>query len=170
MQHIEAMRHLWVTVCDAAKARLFELRSGDPSWHVVELVLHAESRTKSSDLVGDRSGSRSSEGASVHHNALAPGSSPKDNEKEHFAHSLATTLDQAMRAGRFGKWILVAPPHFLGLMRKELTGELEKHLVATVDKDLNDLDVHALAERLRDVTQNAMNDSAGAREDHRQRR
>jgi protein required for attachment to host cells len=161
------MSHLWVMVCDAAKARLFELRNGDPSWHIVEIVMHAGSRSKARDLVGDRSGSRSSEGASVHHNALAPGSSPKDNEKEHFAHSLATTLDQAMRAARFGKWILVAPPHFLGLMRKELTGELEKHLVATVDKDLNDLDVHALAERLREVTQIAINGSAGVQEDRR---
>lgn len=75
-----------------------------------------------------------------------------------------------MRAARFGKWILVAPPHFLGLLRKELTGELEKHLLATVDKDFKDFDVHALAERLRNVTQIAINESAGAGENHRPRR
>ena len=170
MHERRTMSHLWVTVCDAAKARIFELRHGDPSWHVVELVMHPGSRSKASGLVGDRSGSRSSEGASVHHNALAPGSSPKENEKEHFAHSLVMTLDQAMRAARFEKWILVAPPHFLGLMKKELTVELEKHLAATVDKDLNDLDVHALAERLRDVTQIAMSGTAGVQENHQARR
>jgi hypothetical protein len=52
----------------------------------------------------------------------------------------------------------------------ELTGELEKHLLATADKDFNDLDVHALAERLRNVTQIAINESAVVRENHRPRR
>ena len=164
---LEAMGHMWIMVCDAAKARLFELREGDPSFYVVEIVMHEESRSRASNLVGDRSGSRSSEGASVHHNALAPGSSPKENEKEHFAHSLVTRLDRALRAARFEKWILVAPPHFLGLVKKELTSELQKHLVATIDKDLNGLDAHGLAERLHDITQMQTSESLGVRRDER---
>jgi protein required for attachment to host cells len=138
-------------VCDAAKARIFEIRAEDPTWHAVELVLHEGSRSKASELVGGPSGTRSSEGRSAHHNALAPASSPKEVEKEGFAHALATTLDQAMRSARFSQWAIVAPPHFLGLMRKELTRELEKHLLTTVAKDFNDLAVHELSERLGDV-------------------
>ena len=145
------MNNVWVLVCDAAKARVFEIRDGDPTWHAVELVLHEGSRSKASELVGGPSGTRSSEGRSVHHNALAPASSPKEVEKEGFAHTLAKTLDQAMRSARFRKWVLVAPPHFLGLMRKQLTSELEKHLLTTVHKDFNDLAVHELSERLRDA-------------------
>jgi protein required for attachment to host cells len=146
-----SVKSIWVLVCDAAKARVFEIRDGDPTWHAVDLVLHEASRSKASELVGGPSGTRSSEGRSVHHNALAPASSPKDVEKDRFAHTLATMLDRAMRSARFRKWVLVAPPHFLGLMRKELTSELEKHLMTTVDKDFNDLDVHVLSERLGDA-------------------
>ena len=145
------MKSTWVLVCDAAKARVFEIRDGDSTWHVVELVLHEGSRNKASELVSGPSGTRSSEGRSVHHNALAPASSPKEVEKQGFAHTLAATLDQAMRSARFQKWVLVAPPHFLGLMKKELTSELEKHLVTAVAKDFNDLAVHELSERLRDA-------------------
>jgi len=87
----------------------------------------------------------------VHHNALAPASSPKEVEKDGFAHTLATTLDQGLRSARFKKWVLVAPPHFLGQMRKELTSEFEKHLLATVDKEFNDLDAQELSERLLDA-------------------
>jgi len=151
----KAAAEKWVLVCDAAKARLFEVRHGDPSFHPVELLMHEQSRSKASELVSDHSGSRSSQGRSVHHDALAPRSSPKDIEKAHFAHTLTATLDQAMRSTYFRSWVLVAPPHFLGLIRKELSGELEKHLVATVDKDLNDLDALALTERLRDAVQDA---------------
>jgi protein required for attachment to host cells len=145
------VNNVWVLVCDAAKARVFDVRDGDPTWHTVELVLHERSRSKASELVGGPSGTRSSEGGSVHHNALAAASSPKEVEKEGFAHTLATTLDRGLRSARFRKWVLVAPPHFLGLMRKELTRELEKHLLTTVDKDYNDLDVHDLSERLREA-------------------
>jgi protein required for attachment to host cells len=152
------VNNVWVLVCDAAKARVFEIRDGDPTWHAVELALHEGSRSKASELVGGPSGARSSEGRSVHHNALAPASSPKEVEKQGFAHTLATTLDQAIRSARFRKWLLVAPPHFLGLMRKELTSELVKHLLTTVDKDFNDLAVHELSERLRDAVRVPLSD------------
>ena len=161
------MNNVWVLVCDAAKARVFEIRHGDPTWHAVELVLHEGSRSKASELVGGPSGTRSSEGRSVHHNALAPASSPKEVEKDGFAHTLATTLDRAMRSARFRKWVLVAPPHFLGLMRKELTSELEKHLLTTVDKDFNDLAVHELSERLRDAVRVPVSDRESIREDRK---
>jgi protein required for attachment to host cells len=149
---------VWVVVCDGAKARLFEVRRRDPTFHLLELVLHAESRKKASELVSDHAGRCSPEGASVHHNALAPRTSPKALEKEHFAHSLVLELDRAGRSARFGKWILVAPPHFLGLVRKELTHELRKRLIATVDRDLNDIDALALADRLHDIVVSHLRD------------
>ena len=161
------MTNMWVLVCDAAKARVFEIRHGDPTWHAVELVLHEGSRSKASELVGGPSGTRSSPGRSVHHNALAPASSPKEVEKDGFAHTLATTLDRGLRSARFGKWVLVAPPHFLGLMRSELTSELEKHLLTTVDKDFNDLDVPDLSERLRDAVRTPVSDQESIREDRK---
>lgn len=129
-----------------------------------EVVLHEESKSKGVELASDRAGSRSSEGASVHHDALAPASSPKEVEKEHFAHSLGEMLDQAMRSARFRRWLLVAPPHFAGLMRKELTVELKRNLLSTVDKDLNHLDSRELAERLRHAARIPLEQQDGVRE------
>jgi protein required for attachment to host cells len=145
------MNIVWVLVCDSARARFFEVRYRAPSWHLVSAVFHEESRSKARDLVTDHAGGRSPEGASAHRNALAPASSPKEVEKEHFAHTLGKTLDEAMRSERFYRWVLVAPPHFAGLIKNELTSELEKHLMATVDKDMSQLDAHELVERLRDA-------------------
>jgi protein required for attachment to host cells len=145
------MNAVWVLVCDAARGRLFEIREGDPSWHVVETFSHEESRSKASELVGDHAGRSSPQGGSVHHNALAPASSPKEVEQGHFVHTLATAMDHAMRANRFSRWVLVAPPHVLGMLKKELSPELTKHLMATVDKDLSHLELGALAEHLHDA-------------------
>jgi protein required for attachment to host cells len=142
------MNTVWVLVCDAARARFFELHGEHPTWHLVSEVSHDESRLKATDLVSDKAGRSSSEGGSVHHNALAPASSPKEVEKEHFAHSLGKTLDQALRSARFHRWVLVAPPHFVGVMEKELTAELKKHRLTTVDKEMCHLGPRELAEKL----------------------
>jgi protein required for attachment to host cells len=161
---VRAMNTVWILVCDSARARFFEIRAGDPSWHIVSEISHEESRSKADVLVSDHSGRRSSEGGSVHHNALAPASSPKEVEKAHFAHTLLKMLDQAMRSGRFRRWVLVAPPHFVGLMGRELTPELKKHLAATVDKDLNHVAVHELAERLKETVRIAVDAQGGSQE------
>jgi protein required for attachment to host cells len=147
------MNTVWILVCDAARARLFEIHDhdADPKWHAVSTFEHAASREKTSELTGDRMGQRSAEGAGAHHNALAPSSSPKETEKAHFGHTLAAMLDQAMRKKSFDRFVLVAPPHFLGMLKNELTPELHKHLLTTVDKDFMHLDVSELTDRLKDV-------------------
>jgi protein required for attachment to host cells len=158
------MNSVWILVCDSARGRLFETQNGAPPWTLLETLAHDESRSKGSELVSDRAGSRSSEGASAHHNALAPASDPKEVTKGHFAHSLVKMLDQAVRSGRFAKWVLIAPPRFVGLIKRELTPELEKHLMATVDKDLTDLEARVLAVRLQEVARIPLNERDAVRE------
>jgi protein required for attachment to host cells len=162
------MNTVWVLVCDSAKARFFEVGGPDSSWQLVSEVSHEESRSKASDLVSDHSGTRSSEGRSVHHNALAPASSPKEVEHARFAHSLGQTLDQAMRSARFRRWVLVAPPHFLGLMKRELTPELQRHLLATVDREMTQVDARGLAHALRDTVRIPVDQQDALREPHKQ--
>jgi protein required for attachment to host cells len=157
------MSTVWVLVCDAAKARFFEVSEGATPWRLLSEVFHEESRSKAAALATDRSGSRSSKGGSVHHDALAPASSPKDVEKEHFARELGKTLEEAMRSARFHRWVLVAPPHFVGLVERQLTPELRKSLLATLDKDLNHLDARALAEKLHESVRIPLDQQNGGR-------
>ncbi len=145
------MNVVWVLVCDAARARLFEVKERDNKWHLTLSLTHEESRKKATELVSDHAGRSSPPGGSVHHNALAPASTPKEVEQGHFVHSLIGVMDQAMRSNRFSRWVLVAPPHFLGMLKQSLTPELTKHLMATVDKDLSHVESHELADTLRAV-------------------
>jgi protein required for attachment to host cells len=151
------MNTVWILVCDSSKSRLFETQDGAPAWVLLDEASHEESRSRASDLVSDHSGSRTSD-ASVHQNALAPASSPKEVEQNNFARALVKRLDHSMRTKRFRKWVLVAPPHFVGIIKKELTSELDKHLMTTLDKNLTDLDARALAERLRDAVRIPVNE------------
>ena len=144
------MNVVWILVCDSARGRLFETRGNAPSWNLLEVFSHAESRSKASELASDRMGQRMPQGA-VHHGALAPSTNPKDVEKGHFVHTLATMLDKGLRSNRFDRLVLVAPPHCLGMLKNEFTTELQKHLMATVDKDLTHCDAADLGDRLGDT-------------------
>jgi protein required for attachment to host cells len=149
------MHTVWILVCDLASARLFEVRGNGPSWHVVAAVSHDESRRTAAALEADTSGSASSEKAHVDPNAVAPASS-SDVEAEHFARYLAEMLDDAMRSARLHRWVLVAAPHFVKLIRNELSPQLTQHLIATVDQDMSHLYVRELADRLRDTVRVSM--------------
>lgn len=134
---------VWVLVCDAARAMFFQIRDGEHAWHLVNVSSHPESRSN------------------------APGVD-KDVEKGRFAHSLVQALDHAMRASHFRRWVLVAPPHFVGLIKKGLTAELEKHLIATIDKDMVHLPLHTLTENLREAVRIPVEQRDAFRESHRQ--
>jgi protein required for attachment to host cells len=79
---------------------------------------------------------------------MAPTTPPHEVEAEKFAHSIAKLLEQGCGAKAYDRLLLVAPPHFLGLLRSTLTPKVAKHVELSLDKDYTDLDAHELAERL----------------------
>jgi protein required for attachment to host cells len=58
--------------------------------------------------------------------------------------------------------VLVAPPHFVGLIESELSPALKKSLLTTVGKDLNHLDQRALEETLRESVRVPLDQQDGA--------
>ncbi|HEY8087927.1 MAG TPA: host attachment protein [Polyangiaceae bacterium] len=145
------MNAVWILVCDASKARFFETSAADPGWRLVSTLLREESRSKAPD----------------HHHERAPQASPVDVEKERFAHALGRILDKTMRVGRFRCWVLVAPPRFAGLVRKELTVALKNRLLSTVHKDLGHLDTLELRRELHHTTRIPVDQKDVVRETHK---
>lgn len=133
---------VWVLVCDAARAMFFHV-SDNETWRLVNVISHPESRSNAVDL-------------------------NKEAEKERFGHSLVQALDRAVRSSRFDRWVLVAPPHFVGLIKKGLTPELEKRLMTTVDKDMVHLPLHSLVENLQVAVRIPVDHRNAIRETHRQ--
>lgn len=59
-----------------------------------------------------------------------------NHELEIFAREIADKLEQARQEGRYDKVILVAPPAFLGTLRQALSGQVEKLVARSLDKNL----------------------------------
>jgi protein required for attachment to host cells len=82
---------------------------------------------------------------------MQPRTSPKEAWAERFAQHLGKYLDAAIAKRQVDYLVLVAPPHFLGILKGSLGRQAAKHLRATVDKDLSTLDAAELRERLVDT-------------------
>ena len=93
MHRRKTMSHLWLAACEAAKARLFRAPERRRVLARRRSVMHAA--THSRRVLRARTTKRSTSRIRRRRHSIGPS------------------------AARFGKWILVAPPYFLGLLRKE---------------------------------------------------
>ncbi len=70
---------------------------------------------------------------------------------QRFAAELAERLEAGRVAGTFQRLILVAPPHFLGLLRESLDAPTRAMVHTSLDKDYSQETVPELANQLAKV-------------------
>jgi protein required for attachment to host cells len=63
--------------------------------------------------------------------------SPPEIEAAKFCKEIGRYLDQARMQHRYNRLYLMAPPRFLGMIRKELGKEVGKLVVEELDKDVS---------------------------------
>ena len=141
---------LWILVCDASRARLFQMEQAG-RLELLEELEHPASRARIRDLMAVANG-RKPNGQAGHRNNHRPGAAPDTDAKEvetmKFAQELAERLDKGRVEHHFDRLVLVAPPHFLGLLKGTLDDQVQKLLAHTVDKDLTGFQARELPERL----------------------
>ena len=133
----------WVVVADAARARIF-LNSGPGKGLVsVEGEGLENEITRTNEAGTDRPG-RVHDRVGPGRHAMAPRADWHQQQKESFAHDLATRLTEAGLRGDYDRLVLVAPPKTLGSLRQGLgkaaaekvTGELANDLTHLTPRDL----------------------------------
>ncbi|HVA50667.1 MAG TPA: host attachment protein [Pirellulales bacterium] len=141
----------WILVADSSRARIFASPKKGKPWELIEELGHPESRMKNREINMKEQGRTRQIFGAGHRPRMEPDTEPKEVEAEHFAHELVDKLSDGLNQNAYAALALVAPPHFLGHLRKLLSDQASKCLVATVDKDYTGSDVRELMERLDDV-------------------
>jgi protein required for attachment to host cells len=134
----------WVLVTDASRARIFEVNARAKGWKLVRELAHPESRAHGRDIVSDKAGH-------TNLSAMEPPTPPKEVEAEHFAGDLAAQLTRGLGPSGYSRLVLVAPPHFLGLLRARLPAQVQKRVSASLDKDYTLVEARDLPKRLADL-------------------
>jgi protein required for attachment to host cells len=140
----------WILVADASRAKLFTTELPEQPWTLLEEFDHPQGRELSGELDPSSPPGRMLQNKALggRRSAMERRTTPKEAEALRFAQRLAEFLDAATAKRRFDGLVLVAPPHFLGILHGALGAQTAKCLRATIDKDLSTLDAAAVRERL----------------------
>lgn len=143
------MRHTtWILVTDSAKARLFT-RDGKQTKAIGDFV-HPASRQHPGHYLSEAEGRRGTGGTGTGDRpGLSASTNPKETEAEVFAREHAHRLKHGLDAHLYDDLVLVAPPHFLGLLRKVLDPQVARRITVAVDSDFAELDTQDLMGRLK---------------------
>ena len=145
------MTNTWILVSNAAGARLFLNEGCGKELHLINNWADPDSRKHEGDLVTDSAGRTQQSDGQGGRSAIQWKTSPKETEKLRFATELVEHLEAGRVTGAFRHLILVAPPHFLGLLRESLDDPTSAMVRATLDKDYSQESVPELAEHLAEV-------------------
>jgi protein required for attachment to host cells len=125
----------WLVVADVRKAKVYKFVPLKAQLSFITAIEHPENSLKEHDLVTDRPGHYQRHG-SPSRGAYGDDYSTKEVNFEKFAKELAQWLDKARMAKRYAALVVAAPPHYLGLLRKNLSKPLKAVLRFTIPKDL----------------------------------
>lgn len=131
-------------IADASRAAIFVPHVIDRELETVREFSHPLSRARNSDLLTDRSSQVQHARSSQFAPAMTALTEPKMVEAEKFARTLADELKHASERHEFDRIALLAPPHFLGLLRQALDEQVARKLAASVPADLTTIERHRL--------------------------
>lgn len=156
------MKTIWILVADEGIARVLASQGGTTPLEDVEKITDAAAHAHNAHLRHDAYGRRTQ--ASMQGDAGHPGahagrvatvtsSAGEDEihlEAQLFARRVAKMLEDARNKQRFDELVVIAPPRFLGLLRKALPQSVCNVVTHELDKDYRQLGNNDLQQRLAD--------------------
>jgi protein required for attachment to host cells len=148
------MTKLWILVADAGRARIFLKPEETHNLTLVQELDNPQGRLHTHDLVSDHRGQAEKGGTGVM-SAMQPHTDPHEEKAVEFAMKLGHLLEKAAERGDYDRVSLVAPPHFLGLLRAHLGAAAKHRLDRCAAKDLSHFSGHEIARHLHETLQQA---------------
>lgn len=125
----------WILIANESDARVFSSEGPGKDIILVQKFEHPEGRKKNQDIVTDRPG-KSLGAVSGKFSTMEPRVTPRQHERDIFVHKLIHYLEKEFANHHFAKLSLIAPPNFLGELRRALSNGLQKSVDRELDKDL----------------------------------
>ena len=138
------MTTTWIIAADSSRARILQVTDRARDLDEIEDLLNPEARADDRQLTTDahaRFRGTSGPGSDREETSAA------EHATELFAKRLGDYLDKARTAHRYDRLHLIAPPKFLGRLRKELGKEVQKLVAEELPKDLSWLNARDIEQR-----------------------
>ena len=117
IQIVNPPKVTWILVANRARGAIFRKTKGEKI-EFLERFENPKGKLREQELVSDRPGkSQSSAGSGLPRHSLGKESVWHERAASVFAKSLIAAIDTGHGQGRFDELIIMAEPHFLGLLR-----------------------------------------------------
>jgi len=139
---------IWVIVASANRTRIFEAKG--PKGPLVEVkdLVNPEERLAPQKLKSDKPG-RAFDRVGGQRHAMGTPVDPKEQVALRFAKEVAREAESGLRDKRFDRLYLAAAPHFLGLLREEMSQFLARRVKGELSRDLTRLEAREIHDRLK---------------------
>ena len=139
------MTTTWIIAADSSRARILQVTDREQNLSEIDDLLNPEGRVDDRQLTTDAQPRfHGSSGTASDREEMGAG----EHATELFAKRLGDYLDKARTAHRYDRLHLIAPPKFLGKLRKELGKEVEKLVAEELPKDLSWLNARDIERHL----------------------
>ena len=126
------MKTTWIVAADSSRARVLQV-AGRERLDEIENLVNPEGRLQDRELTTDANPRLHGPGGM----SAREEPSAVEHAVELFAKRVGDYLEKARTDHRFDELVLVAPPKFLGALRKELGNEVGKLVADELPKDLS---------------------------------
>ncbi|MCB1676475.1 MAG: host attachment protein [Halioglobus sp.] len=130
------MATMWILTADRAQARLYRLRGRGKPLALLEQFEHPQGRAHEGDLVTDSGAAVMQSAGQGQRRETEPEVSATEHEAQVFAGQLAERLGRGRVEHEFDDLLLIAPPAFLGELRKALDRDTRRCVKHEIDKNL----------------------------------
>ncbi len=125
----------WILVADSSRGRIFSAETSTSALNEIETLVHPEGRLHEQEMDSDLPGKgRGAAGAGGH--AYQDETEPKEQEVIDFAKRIAKHLDDARKAKKYERLLIVSAPAFLGELRNQFPDAVSKSICFDLDKNL----------------------------------
>lgn len=139
-------QNTWIVVANSSKARFFQAVSNQ-DLKEFDTLLHPESRMKGEELLSDKPGTTfDSQGPGRHY--VGKMQDLKDSESKEFAKEIGKKLMDIAKEHPIEQLFLASSPKFLGVLVKEIDGNLAGCLKEAINHDITSLTPEEIREYL----------------------
>lgn len=142
------MKHTWIVVADSAHARVFTRTGPRGPLQESQDMVSPDSQLHDRDIVSDRQGRSLDRSRGGARHAMEPATDPKEQSGHVFARKVADLLEAGRNSHGIDALVLIAAPHFLGLLRQGLSDATRRLVVKEIPKDLVRHSVKEIAEHV----------------------
>lgn len=146
VQYMKIPQVRWYLLANRSEAVLFKKIEGD-EFEFLERIRNKKGRRREQELSKDRPG-RTVNSVGNNRHSLGNENAHHEHTGEIFAKHLVEHLAHEKNNGRYDELVLVAEPHFLGLLRKSLPKNLESCIKDEIPKEYKSLDKEETNERI----------------------